>query len=77
MKSIPKNTGIILSITIICLVVILSVFDLWTIFGIDKFLQKAAIVFAGVLGVIIARLPISLFIEMIKWIKRKTKKSNA
>ncbi len=77
MKSRLRNTGLILSIALICLVVIMSVFDLWTRFGIDKFLEKVAIVIAGFLGVFIVRVTIKLFIEMIKWIMKKIKKSNA
>ncbi len=77
MKSKLSNTGLILSIALICLVVIMSVFDLWTRFGIDKFLEKVAIVIAGFLGVFIVRVTIKLFIEMIKWIMKKIKKSNA
>ncbi len=77
MKSRLRNTGLILSIALICLVVIMSVFDLWTRFGIGKFSEKVAIVIAGFLGVFIVRVTIKLFIEMIKWIIKKIKKSNA
>ena len=72
-----RNTGIILSIALICLVVIMSVFNLWTRFGIDNFLEKVAIVIAGFLGVFVVRLTIKLFLEIIKWIMKKIKKSNA
>jgi len=77
MKSRLRNTGLILSIALICLVVIMSVFDLWTRFGIDKFLEKVAIVIAGFLGGLVVRLAIKFFLEMIKWIVKKIKKSNA
>lgn len=77
MKSRLRNTGIILSIALICLVVIMSVFDLWTRFGIDKLLEKVTIVIAGFLGVFVVRLTIKLFLEIIKWIMKKIKKPNA
>lgn len=72
-----RNTGVILSIAFICLVVVMSVFDLWTRFGIDKFLEKVAIVVAGFLGGLVVRLAIRFFLEMIIWIVKKIKKSNA
>jgi prepilin signal peptidase PulO-like enzyme (type II secretory pathway) len=75
MKTKLRNTGIILSIVLICSVVVMSVFDLWTRFGIDKFLEKVAIVIAGFLGVVVVRMAIKLILEMIIWIVRKIKKS--
>ena len=71
MKSRLRNTGIIVLIAFICIVVIMTFFDLWTRFGIDKFLEKVAIVIAGFLGAFVVRLAIKLFLEMIKWIMKK------
>lgn len=50
----------------------MTFFDLWTRFGIDKFLEKVAIVIAGFLGAFVVRLAIKLFLEMIKWIMKKS-----
>ena len=77
MKSRLRNTGIIVSIAIISIVVIMSVFDLWTKLGIDEFSERVVIIFAGFLGVLVVRLTIKLFLEMIKWIIKTIKKSNA
>jgi hypothetical protein len=45
--------------------------------GIDKFAERVAIVIAGFLGGLVVRLAIKFFLEMIKWIVKKIKKSNA
>lgn len=68
MKSRYRNTGIIVLIALICILVLMSFFDLWTRLGIDKSLEKVAIVISGFLGVVFARMILRLLFEFIRWI---------
>jgi len=74
MKSSLRNTGIIISIALICLVVVMSFFDLWSRFGIDIFFEKVFILFASFLGVVFARVIIKLLYEFIRWIIKTSMK---
>ncbi|WP_321515489.1 hypothetical protein [Marinifilum fragile] len=66
MNSRQKIIYIVL-IVVICIVILMSTFDLWSSLGIDKSFEKVIIVIAGFLGSIFARMIIKLLYEFIRW----------
>ncbi|MDQ2178315.1 hypothetical protein [Marinifilum sp. D714] len=66
MNSRQKIIYIVL-IAVICIVILMSIFDLWSSLGIDKSFEKVIIVIAGFLGSIFARMIIKLLYEFIRW----------
>ena len=51
----------------------MSVFIVWTRFGIDFFLVKVVLLLVGVLGIFIVLTTVKHIIKMIKWIINKIK----